>query len=129
MKFSVLALDYDGTIARHGQADPEVVTAIREARARGITVVLVTGRILSDLRRVLTEEDLFDAIVAENGAVLAFPNGRTRVLGRPASRELLSAFCERHVGCAFGECIVEADADAAPKILEVIRKLQLPLML
>lgn len=81
MNFSVLALDYDGTIAHHGQPLPEVVAAIREARTRGITVVLVTGRILSDLHRVLTEEDVFDVIVAENGAVLAFPNGRTRVLG------------------------------------------------
>ena len=60
---------------------PRSWTAIREARAQQIVVVLVTGRNLSDLRRVLTEEDLFDAIVAENGAVLAFPNGRTRVLG------------------------------------------------
>lgn len=129
MKFSILALDYDGTIARHGHAHPEVVTAIREARAQGITVVLVTGRILADLHRVLTEEDLFDAIVAENGAVLAFPNGRTRALGRTASRELLSELCERRVECAFGDCVIEADADAAPQILGAIRKLELPLML
>jgi len=129
MKFSVLALDYDGTIARHGNAHPEVVTAIRGAQARGIVVVLVTGRILSDLRRVLTETDLFDAIVAENGAVLAFPNGRKRVLGRPASRELLAELCERNVECSFGESIVEADAGTAPQILEAIRKLQLPLVL
>lgn len=129
MKLCVLALDYDGTIAHHDRAHPEVVTAIREARAQGITVVLVTGRMLSDLHRVLTEEDLFDAIVAENGAVLAFPNGRTRALGRPASRELLSELRERRVEVAVGECIIEADAAAAPKILEAIRKLELPLML
>ena len=30
---------------------------------------------------------------------------------------------------AFGDCVVEADAAAAPKILEAIRKLELPLML
>jgi hydroxymethylpyrimidine pyrophosphatase-like HAD family hydrolase len=129
MKFNILALDYDGTIARHGQANPEVVTAIREARVQGITVVLVTGRILSDLHRVLPEEDLFDMIVAENGAVLAFPNGRTRALGRPASRELLSELREQRVEVASGLCVIEADAAAAPKILEAIRKLELPLML
>src|SRR3954447_24851037 len=117
MKFSVLALDYDGTIAHHGRANPDVVRAIRDARTQGITVVLVTGRILSDLRRVLAEDDLFDAIVAENGAVLALPNGRTRVLGRAPSPELLIELRERHVECAFGECVVEADAAAAPKIL------------
>ena len=129
MKFSVLALDYDGTIARNGRAQPDVLAAIREARARGIAVVLVTGRVLADLRRVLPEDDLFDAIVAENGAVLAFPNGRTRVLGRPPSRELLSELCARRVECSLGECVIEADATAAPKILESIRKLELPLTL
>lgn len=129
MKFTVLALDYDGTIASDGRAHPEVVAAIRDARAEGITVVLVTGRILSDLRIVLSEENLFDAIVAENGAVIAFPNGWTRVLGRPASRELLSELCELGVEVAFGECVIEADAGVAPQILEAIRKLELPLVL
>jgi hydroxymethylpyrimidine pyrophosphatase-like HAD family hydrolase len=81
MKFSVLALDYDNTIARDGRAHPAVLEAIREARARQIVIVLVTGRIMSDLRRVLAEQGLFDAIVAENGAVLAFPSRRTRLLG------------------------------------------------
>lgn len=129
MKFNVLALDYDGTVANHGHLDPDVASAIREAKAKGITVVLVTGRILSDLRRVMKEPDLFNMIVAENGAVLAFPNGWTRVLGRPASRELLAELCERGIEIAFGDCIVEADSGEATRILEVIRKTQLPLML
>lgn len=129
MKFNVLALDYDGTVATHGHMQPEVALAIREAKAIGITVVLVTGRILADLRKVMKEEDLFDAIVAENGAVLAFPNGWTRVLERPASHELLDELCERGIEIAFGDCIVEADVGEAGKILEVIRNLQLPLML
>src|SRR5687767_13200334 len=129
MKFSALALDYDGTIARDGHAIPEVVAAIRDARARGILVVLVTGRILSDLRRVQTEADLFDAIIAENGAVLAFPDGRVELRGQPPSRELLGELCERSVECSFGQSVVEADASAAPQILEIIRKLQLPLVL
>lgn len=129
MKLCVLALDYDGTIARDGRAHPAVVTSIREARSRGLTVVLVTGRRLPELRRALAEDDLFDAIVAENGAVLAFSNGRTRVLGQPPSRELLGDLCARQIECAFGECVIEADAGAAPQILDAIRKLELPLML
>lgn len=129
MKFNVLALDYDGTIASHGHLHSDTALAIREARAKGITVVLVTGRILADLRRVMKERGLFDAIVAENGAVLAFPNGWTRVLGRPPSRELLTLLCDQAVEVAFGDCVVEADANEAPKILAAIRKLQLPLML
>ena len=43
MKFSVLALDYDGTIARDDKVAPEVRTAIAQARAQGLKVVIVTG--------------------------------------------------------------------------------------
>jgi hypothetical protein len=51
MKFSVVALDYDGTIAWEGVLDPEVRAAIAEVRAQGITVVIVSGRGLSDLKQ------------------------------------------------------------------------------
>jgi hydroxymethylpyrimidine pyrophosphatase-like HAD family hydrolase len=129
MKFSVLALDYDGTIARDGRADPAVLESIREARARQIVVLLVTGRILSDLRRVLADQGLFDAIVAENGAVLAFPNGRTRVLGRPPPPEFLNELRRLEVRFESGECVLQADASSAAKILDAVRNLELPLML
>jgi hydroxymethylpyrimidine pyrophosphatase-like HAD family hydrolase len=129
MKFNVLALGYDGTIAHHWRAHPAVLEAIGEARARQIVIVLVSGRSLSELRRVLPEQDLFDAVVAENGAVVAFPNGRTRVLGRPPSRELLNDLYQRGVSFSFGDSVVEADASAAPRILKAVRKLELPLML
>ena len=49
MKSGVLALDYDGTIATNGVLDEGVRSAIEDLRAKGITVVLVTGRILKDL--------------------------------------------------------------------------------
>lgn len=70
MKFGVLALDYDGTIARDGVLDPDVKAAIKEARGRGIVVIIVTGRILSELRKAVGDLDFVDAVVAENGAVL-----------------------------------------------------------
>ena len=40
MKLSVLALDYDGTIARDDRLDPGVLDAIGMARRRGVTVLL-----------------------------------------------------------------------------------------
>jgi len=127
MKLSVIALDYDGTIAREGRADPDALDAIREARSRGVVVILVTGRILSELERVLPEPGIFDAIVAENGALLAFPSGRTRALARPPSRALLNELHRLGVDCKFGDCIIEAAAAAAPQILAAIRQLELPL--
>ena len=88
MKFSVLALDYDGTIARDGKTHSTIVEAIREARDSGITVILVTGRILSDLRRVLDNQDLVDVIVAENGAVIQQFKWPNPVVGWPCASSI-----------------------------------------
>jgi hypothetical protein len=52
MKLSAVALDYDGTIARGDVLDPSGRAAIAVARSNGAIVVLVTGRILDELRRV-----------------------------------------------------------------------------
>jgi len=129
MKFGVLALDYDGTIAQDGVLDLDVKAAIKEARARGIVVVLVTGRILSDLRQAAGNLDFVDAVVAENGAVLAFPDGQPRLIGHLPPQAFLDEL--RRCGIKFktGQCIVEADAATAPQILAVIRKLELPLVM
>jgi len=69
MKFNLLALDYDGTIAADGELNPEVRSALIEARRKEITLILATGRILGDLQRLPCSLELFDAVVAENGAV------------------------------------------------------------
>ena len=82
MKLRVLALDYDGTVAREGVLSADVKSSIAEARAQGIVVIIVTGRILSDLRVVSGDLDFVDAVVAENGAVLALPGAQTRVIGQ-----------------------------------------------
>jgi len=129
MKFSVLALDYDGTIAREGVLDPEVRAAIAEVRAQGITVVIVSGRVLSDLRLAAGDLGFVDAVVAENGAVLWFPNGHSRFLGQPPPEIFLAELKRRGIVFSTGQCIVEADAASAQSILAVIRDLELPLAL
>ena len=129
MKFSVLALDYDGTIAREGVLDPEVRAAVAEVRAQGITVVIVSGRTLSDLQRVAGDLGFVDAVVSENGAVLSFPNGHSRSLGHPPPEAFLAELRRRGIAFSTGQCIVEADASFAQSILTIIRELELPLVL
>jgi hypothetical protein len=130
MRFSVLALDYDGTIAQDGVLDAAVRQAIAEARAHGVTVVLVTGRILDDLRQVMGDLRLVDAVVAENGAVLAFPvAGRTVVLAPPASERLLMELRQRGIEARSGACVIETAADQARNVLDAVRALELPLAL
>lgn len=129
MKFGVLALDYDGTIANDGILDPDVKTSIAEARARGIVVILVTGRILSDLKRVAGDLQFVDAVVAENGAVLSFPNGHSWLSGHPPPAVFFEELRRRGIDFVAGQCLVETDAALAPRILAVIRELELPLVL
>jgi hydroxymethylpyrimidine pyrophosphatase-like HAD family hydrolase len=130
MKFVALALDYDGTIAVDGVFDPAVREAVAEARRRGIVVILVTGRQLPDLHRVAGDLTCFDVIVGENGAVLEFPSsGRHVVVGHAPTPTFLQELTRRGVPFAAGESVVEADANWAAAILEVIRSLEQPLIL
>jgi hypothetical protein len=129
MKFGVLALDYDGTIATDGRLDSDVRAAIGEARMRGIAVVIVTGRILSELKQVAGDLQFVDAVVAENGAVLDFPNGHFRLLGKPPLAAFLEELRRRNLEFKVGQCVVELDAASAPQVLTVIRDLELPLAL
>lgn len=130
MKFLVLALDYDGTIARNDVLDPTVRQAIGELRAQNIAVILVTGRILDDLRRVAGDLHFADAVIAENGAVIEFPDsGHSTIIGEPPPQEFLDAL--RRDGIAFdaGRVIVEANAVDGARILAIVRQLELPLAL
>jgi hydroxymethylpyrimidine pyrophosphatase-like HAD family hydrolase len=130
MKFSALALDYDGTIATEGVFDPTVRQAIGEVRQRGIVVILVTGRRLPDLHAVGGDLTCFDAIVAENGAVVEFPaSGRHMVIGHRPSPVSLDELQRRSIPFVAGECVLEADAQWAQPTLEVIRSLEQPLIL
>jgi hydroxymethylpyrimidine pyrophosphatase-like HAD family hydrolase len=129
MKFRVLALDYDGTIAQDGILEPTVKAAILDARARGIVVVLVTGKILADLKSLVGDLSFLDAVVAENGAVLSFLSGHSRVIGQPPPSAFIEELRRRRIEFLTGQCVVESDANASSRILEVIRQLELPLQL
>lgn len=130
MKFGVLALDYDGTIAHEGALDQGVRRAIANARARGVTTILVTGRILADLKRAAGDLDFVDVIVAENGGVFTMTGERgATALGDPPPEAFTTELRRRGVNFRAGACVVEADAGAADRLLTAIRTLELPLVL
>lgn len=130
MKFAALALDYDGTIATDGVLDADVRDAVGEARRRGIAVILATGRRLLELHQLAGDLTCFDAVVGENGAVLEFPNsGRRFALGHRAPANFLQELERRGVPFATGESVVEMDAQWAGAAIEIIRRLELPLIL
>lgn len=128
MKFSVLALDFDGTIARSDRLDPDVRQAIAAVRRQGIVVVLVTGRILEDLRAATGGLHFVDAVVAENGAVVEFPaSGHVATYGEAPLPELVAELTRAGIAFDVGSVVVEASASDAHAILAIIRQLELPL--
>jgi Cof subfamily protein (haloacid dehalogenase superfamily) len=65
------AIDLDGTLlGTDGTIHRANAEAIREAQIRGITVVIATGRSLSDAKRLLKAAGLSCPVIAVNGAVV-----------------------------------------------------------
>ena len=129
MRYHVLACDYDGTIAHHGRVDDETVAALRRIRDTGRRLILVTGRHLQDLLSVCPHVELFDRIVAENGAVVYCPATREeKLLGQPPPEPFVRALRERGVSpVAVGRAIVATWKPHETTVLEVIRDLGLEL--
>jgi hydroxymethylpyrimidine pyrophosphatase-like HAD family hydrolase len=97
MKLAAIAVDYDGTLTRDGWLSRAVVDAIGSARCKGVKIVLVTGRRLAHLAAD-TEMAMFDAVVAENGAVVEFPEtGRHVLLGHPSPQAFADELVRRQV--------------------------------
>ena len=125
MSWSVqaIAVDYDGTLTDSDVPDVAVLEAIRAVRAGGRAVVLVTGRILSELRAVFPEVDgEFDAIVAENGAVLADGDG-VRNLAAPVDPALGQALAQREVTVRQGRVLLASKAGHAVAVFEELMRL------
>jgi hydroxymethylpyrimidine pyrophosphatase-like HAD family hydrolase len=130
MRLSVIAVDYDGTIARDDRLETPMLEAIADARRRGVAIMLVTGRRLDELRRVAGALQFVDGVVAENGAQLHFPDGGlTTTLAPPVPPAFITRLQQEGVTFQAGQCLLEADATAAPRMLNVIRELELPIVL
>ena len=120
-----VAVDYDGTLTDAARPDGEVLAALRDARGRGLAVVLVTGRILSELRADFADVDgEFDAIVAENGAVLADADG-IQDLAEPVEPLLAQALAHREIPVRQGRVLLACDTRHAEVVLEEITRLGL----
>lgn len=122
--FRALAADYDGTLA-DGSVARETLDAVCRARAAGTRVILVTGRIMAELRSVFPDVDEHvDAIVAENGAVLVIGNGARPLAPRvdPRVGEGLAHHGIRH---RHGDVLVALAGADEPVALDVVRSLGL----
>jgi hypothetical protein len=126
MKLEALATDYDGTLAHDGVVDEATVHALARARNRGVRLLLVTGRELSDLFNTFAHATAFDRIVAENGAVLYDPSAqRVNVLAPPPPPDLVARLTRENVPISVGHSIVATVEPYEHQVLAAIRDLEL----
>lgn len=120
-----IALDLDGTIAHGGAVSDRAMEAISLARADGLAVVLVTGRILSEMHADFPAlSDAFDAVVAENGAVLTLPDG-ARLLARPVDLALAQALGAAGAHVRSGQVLLAGSAHDTELVLGEVGRLGL----
>ena len=117
--FRAVAFDLDGTLAVHDAVSDGVIAAIDRARSER-AMLLVTGRTFDELHRGfpgLTEH--FDAVVAENGAVMHTASG-TRLLATPIDETVDKALADRGVPSSRGQVLLSIaghDAGAATDVV------------
>ncbi|HEX6997191.1 MAG TPA: HAD-IIB family hydrolase [Gammaproteobacteria bacterium] len=131
MYFLALAADYDGTLARGGRVQPSTVRALERLKESGRRLLLVTGRELEDLLRVFPQANLFDRVVAENGALLYDPATRgERALAPGPPALFVARLRERGVTpLSVGRAIVATWRPHETTVLEAIRDLGLELQI
>lgn len=131
MYFVALATDYDGTLAEDGLVAEETIEALHSFRKSGRKLILVTGRELTDLQRVFSRLDLFDAAVVENGAVLVDPaTGEEILLGDAAPPVFIEELRRRNVTpLSVGRSIVATWEPNEKIVLDTIRELGLELQI
>jgi hydroxymethylpyrimidine pyrophosphatase-like HAD family hydrolase len=125
MRFSLLACDYDETLARHGRVDDATMNALSRLAASGRKLMLVTGRKLDDLLNVFPDVRLFSRLVVENGAVSYDPATRAkRCHAEPPPPQFVMELEGRGVApLSVGEVIVATHEPEQANVLEVIREL------
>jgi hypothetical protein len=127
MLFRALACDYDGTLARDGRVDEPTLEALRRFKATGKRLILITGRELADLRAVFGCTDEFDAVVAEDGALLYLPAAKEeRPLAPPPPERFVASLRAKGVKpLSVGRSVVATWTPNETVVLETIRELGL----
>ena len=126
MTYRILATDYDGTVAYEGQVNAETLQGLHDARSAGTRLILVTGRELTDLFNTFDHVDVFERIVAENGAVLYEP--ATKEIHRLASAPpaaLVERLTREAIPISVGHSVVATVEPHDQAVVAAIRELSL----
>jgi len=131
MRYPIFATDYDGTLAHHGAVDDATIAALLQLRESGRQTIMVTGREVEDLQTVFSRLDLFDLVVAENGALLYHPKtGKFEPLHAAPPEPFVRSLRKRGVSpLSVGHVIVATVEPYDTVILQVIKEHNLDLQI
>ncbi|MGE5796382.1 MAG: HAD-IIB family hydrolase [Ignavibacteria bacterium] len=129
MNYLILACDYDGTLAKDGRMSEETFRSLKRLHDSGIKLILVTGREMEDLKTVFNHFEIFEKIVAENGALIYDPHSReTKLLGTPPPKEFIDSAKRNGINKYYvGKVIFATWKPFEKLVLETIRDLGLEL--
>jgi hydroxymethylpyrimidine pyrophosphatase-like HAD family hydrolase len=128
VRYLALATDYDATLADRGVVAPRTLAALKRLKHSGRKLLLVTGRHLPDLQSVFSALDVFDRVVAENGALLFRPHsGEEVLLCDPPPAKFISQLRARDVPFSRGRGIVATAEPHQAEVMEAIHDLGLEL--
>ncbi|MBE9143018.1 HAD family hydrolase [Planktothrix mougeotii] len=80
MNYLALATDFDGTLATDGMVEESTLKALERWQQSGRQLILITGRQLDNLIAHIPVINVFDWVIAENGAVLYQPTTQVEKL-------------------------------------------------
>src|SRR5437868_8434311 len=129
MRYLTLCADYDGTLAHDGRVDEPTLAALERLLASGRQLVMVTGRELPDLMATFPRLDLFERVVAENGALLYRPaTHQEKPLAERPPEKFIDLLRRRGVGpLSVGRVIVATWRPHEHAVLQAISELGLEL--
>jgi hydroxymethylpyrimidine pyrophosphatase-like HAD family hydrolase len=129
VRYLAVVTDYDGVIAHDGHPSNSAIAALGRLRASGRRAVLITGRRLDELIMACPQLDLFDCVVAENGAVIYEPATRTETsLAKPPPPQFVQRLKELRVEpLEVGRVIVATWLPHHTAVVQVIQQMGLEL--
>jgi len=120
----IIATDFDGTLARDGFVPPITWDLLRQAKMAGLTLILATGRIIETFINDGPFTEIFEVIVAEDGAVVFFP--RKNLIKQPFGRIsplVIQRLEELNIPLEHGLSIVATRIPHDEAIIQVLKEL------
>jgi hypothetical protein len=115
-------------LATNGRVEGLVLEALIRLRESGRKIVLITGRELDELLSIFPEIELFDLVVAENGALLYQPESKLlTTLCPPPDPTFVQEMERRQAPIWVGRCIVGTVRPHNKLAAALIHRLNLPL--